>query len=125
MRVRFHLRYFIFFMLLFIIEVLIALYINDSIIRPYGGDVLVVILIYCFVRAFFEVPVRASVMGVLLFSYLIEFLQYLNFVKLLGLENNALANVVMGNSFAWMDMLAYTLGALIILLVESWPFGNK
>ena len=38
--------------ILFVIEVLIALYVRDSIIRPYVGDFLVVIMLYCFVRAF-------------------------------------------------------------------------
>lgn len=38
--------------LLLLIEVLIALYIHDSIIRPYTGDVLVVIVIYTFIRVF-------------------------------------------------------------------------
>ncbi len=32
--------------LVFIIEVLIALYMHDAFIRPYGGDILAVILVY-------------------------------------------------------------------------------
>ncbi|MFT5385169.1 MAG: hypothetical protein ACI81W_002574, partial [Saprospiraceae bacterium] len=36
---------------LFLIEVGIAVFIQDRIIRPYIGDLLVVILIYCFIRS--------------------------------------------------------------------------
>ena len=37
-------------MVLFSIETLIALYVHDTVIRPYVGDMLVVVLVYCFVR---------------------------------------------------------------------------
>ena len=38
--------------IVFIIELIIALYVHDRIIRPYIGDMLVVVLVYCFVRVF-------------------------------------------------------------------------
>ena len=115
---RFNRTYFLLAVLLFIIEVLIALYVHDAIVRPYIGDLLVVILLYCFVKAFVNThPVKTAV-AVLLFAYLIELLQYLNIVKHLGLQHSRLANVVIGNSFEWIDMIAYTLGAGVIVVVE-------
>lgn len=113
---RFSKTYFLLAVLLFVIEVLIALYMHDRIIRPYIGDLLVVILLYCFVRAFVNIsPVKIAI-GVLLFSYLIEVLQYLKLVKLLGLQNSRIANVVFGNLFEWIDLVAYTVGIIIIVL---------
>ena len=50
--------YAICFIGLFIVETLIALFVRDAFIRPYMGDVLVVILIYCFVRIFITEPLR-------------------------------------------------------------------
>lgn len=105
--------------LLFIIEVLIALYVHDSIIRPYIGDLLVVLLIYCFVKSFFDFPVLKTAIGVLLFSYLIEIFQYLKLIELLGLQHSKAANIIMGNSFEWIDLLAYTGGFATILLAEK------
>jgi hypothetical protein len=99
--------------------VLIALYVHEQIIRPYVGDVLVVILLYCFVKSFLDLPVTVTAVAVLLFSYLIETLQYFNIVKLLGLEQLRLANTIIGNYFTWIDFLAYTLGFLIVLGVEK------
>jgi hypothetical protein len=110
--------YLILAIILFFIEVYIALYVNDTIIRPYVGDLLVVILLYCFVRAFVNTPPFKTALCVLIFAYIIEFLQYLKLVKLLGLEKSRLANVVIGNSFEWIDMIAYTLGAIIVIVVE-------
>ena len=43
--------YFILSILLFIIEVLIALFAHDEFIRPYVGDLLVVVLLYCLVKS--------------------------------------------------------------------------
>lgn len=104
--------------ILFLIEVCIALFVHDHIIRPYIGDVLVVILIYSFLRSFLNGPVWALALFTLLFSYLIETLQYFKFVELLGLDRDGIARVVLGTSFAWMDILCYTVGIIFILVAE-------
>ena len=111
--------YFIIAIIIFAVEVFIALFLHDPIIRPYVGDLLVVILMYCFIRSFFNLPVATTAIFVLLFAYFIEWLQYRNFVKLLGLENSKWANVVLGNRFEWIDMLAYTLGIGVVLISEK------
>jgi hypothetical protein len=114
----FNRKFFLLALALFIIEVLIALYVRDAFVRPYVGDYLVVMLIYCGVRTFFKVPVVKTAIGVLLFSYLIETLQYFQIVNRLGLQDNTVARTVIGYGFDWMDMVAYTLGALTILFLE-------
>lgn len=98
-RFHFNIRYFLLAVLIFIVEVLIALYMHDRIVRPYVGDLLVVILIYCFCKSFLSLPVLPLAVGVLLFSYTIEVLQYFNLVAMLGLERSKLARIVLGSSF--------------------------
>jgi len=115
----FNLKFFLFALVLFIVEVLIALFVRDSIIRPYGGDYLVVILIYCAVKTFIKIDPLKLAIGVLLFSYCIEVLQYFHIVDRLGLANNQLARTVIGSGFAWLDLLAYTLGIATILILEG------
>ncbi len=115
---RFDKKSFLIAAVIFIIEVLIALYITDNFVRPYVGDVLVVILIYYFLKAFINIPVWPLAIGTLLFAYLIETLQYFEFVKLMGLGDNRLANIVLGNYFAWEDIIAYTVGIAIVLMIE-------
>ncbi len=106
-------------LLLFCVEVLIALFVHDDIIRPHIGDLLVVIMIYCFSRAIFNWSVWKAAIITLLFTYAIETLQYFNVVKLLGLQRFALARIVIGTYFSWVDMLAYTVGIIIVLVVEK------
>jgi hypothetical protein len=115
---RFNKTYFFLAVLLFLTEVLIALFLNDDFIRPYVGDYLVVILIYCFCMSFVSVPVWKPALATLLFSYLIETLQYFNLVAMLGLQKSRLANIVIGNSFAWADLVAYTLGIFTVIGIE-------
>jgi hypothetical protein len=105
--------------LLFAIEVLIALFVRDNFVRPYLGDTLVVMLLYCFVKSFLDLPVVMLAMGVLAFSFIIELLQYVHIVEKLGLENSTIASTVIGTSFAWNDILAYIGGIVITLIVEK------
>lgn len=113
-------KYYLFLtIVLFLIELSIALYIKDNFIRPFGGDVLVVILIYCFLKIFLnERPLKVALI-VLAFSFVVEILQYFNVVKLLGLQNNKIASVIIGTSFSWLDLVAYIFGFLIILTMET------
>ena len=116
---RFQKTYFALFLLLFCVEVLIAVFIDDHFVRPYLGDLLVVVLLYCFVRSLVKVRTATAVVAVLLFAYIIETAQYFSLVSKLGLEENAFAKTVLGSSFDWQDIVAYTLGAILILLVEK------
>lgn len=116
----FNKNYFVFTVLIFCMEVLIALFVNDRFIRPYLGDVLVVILIYCFLKSFLKLPVLTAALFVLLFAFAIEFLQFLNIVEKLHLEKSKVARTVIGTSFSWIDLLTYILGIVIVIAVEKY-----
>ena len=120
----FNKKYFLLTLLIFIIEVLIALYVHDRFIRPYVGDILVVILIYCFIKSFFKLPVLPVAISVLIFAFLVEMLQYFKFVEIIGLRDSKLATIIIGTSFAWMDMLTYVVGIVIVIISEK-AFNNS
>lgn len=111
--------YFKLTVILFLIEVSIAVFVKDRFIRPYLGDVLVVILIYCFVKSLVKISVHKAAFGVLLFAFCIEILQYFNLVEKLKLQHNTVAKTVIGTSFSWEDILAYIAGILIVIAVEN------
>lgn len=119
---RFDKYYFGLAIFIFLLEVLIALYVHDQFVRPYLGDVLVVMLIYGFIKAFFRLPVWTAAVIVLIFSFTIEFLQYLNVVEMLGLEKSRVARIVIGTSFSWADLVMYTAGVAVILIIEKYWF---
>jgi len=118
-RIRFSGKPFIIFLAIFIVEVLIAKYVNDSFIRPYGGDILVVILMYYFVKAFVETKAIYIIVPVVLFAYLIEIGQYFNLVEVLNLQNSKIMRIVIGSSFSWGDMICYTIGGVICYFIDK------
>ena len=118
-RFRFRGWYFLFSLLLLGVEIFIGVYMHDRIIRPYGGDFLVVIWLYCLVRSFWDLPVPVTAVSVLLFSYLVETSQYFHLADRLGFKGHSLMRVILGSYFTWTDILSYTLGILFVLVVEG------
>jgi hypothetical protein len=110
--------YFVSAILLFSIEFIIGADFHDTIIRPYGGDFLVVILIYCFIKSFINTPPVITAIAVLILSYAVEISQYFHLVTQLGLQHSRLAKILLGTSFSFTDILAYTLGVLVVLVIE-------
>lgn len=104
---------------LFLIELGIALIFDDKFVRPYLGDFLVVFFMYCFCQSFYKFNITRLSIYLLLFSTIIELLQYFKLINLLGFENNFLAKIILGNKFCFKDILLYTLAALIIIFIES------
>ncbi len=116
---KFNLYYFIATIILFITEVLIATVFKDLFfVRAYLGDVLVTILLYTFVKIFFNISPGKLLIGVFIFSVFIEVLQYFNIADLLGLKRGSIAYIVVGNSFSWIDIICYGAGCLIAFVVE-------
>lgn len=120
---RFKAYYCFWSIILFLIELCIPLYVDDDFVRPYLGDVLVVILIYAMVRTCFKVSIVTTALGVLIFSFCIEILQYFKIVEILGLGSSAFARTVIGTTFAWEDLVAYSVGIVILLCFEK-SFGR-
>lgn len=118
-KLTFNKKYFIITIILLIVEILIGMYVKDKFIRPYGGDYLVVILLYTFIKSFWDESFMKVAIGVLIFSFVLEFLQYFNFVDRIGLGDIKLARILIGTSFAWEDLVAYALGVLTVIFVEN------
>ncbi|MBK7468202.1 MAG: DUF2809 domain-containing protein [Saprospiraceae bacterium] len=116
---KFNSRYFVLAILILIIEISIAIYVHDSFIRPYIGDLLVVIFIYCFLKSFVSLSTSNAALYVLLFSYFVEALQYFRIVQILGFQRNNLARIIIGTSFDWKDILMYTIGIVTVVIIES------
>ncbi|TWR27605.1 DUF2809 domain-containing protein [Mucilaginibacter pallidiroseus] len=100
------------------IEIIIALNVHDNFIRPFGGDVLVVILLYCLLKGFVNFSNYKAALVVLLFAFSIEIAQCFHIVDVLGLGRYTIARVIIGTTFAWTDLLAYMLGIIIVLITE-------
>ncbi len=92
---------------------------HDTVIRPFGGDFLVVMLIYCFVKTFLNTPVYPTAIGVLIFAYLVEISQYFHLVKMIGMEHSNTAKILLGTTFSFTDLFVYTLGISLVVIIEK------
>lgn len=123
---KFNLKYFLIAVAIFVVEVLIATQLKEIFfVRAYLGDVFVVMLMYYFIKAFFNFNPVKLIIGIFIFSCLIEFLQYFHFGELLGFKDNKIVMIVLGNSFSWIDILCYFVGCVILFLIESKSYRPK
>ena len=113
-------KYLLCAIIIFFVEVLIAIYVHDDFIRPTFGDLLVVILMYCGFMAFIRANYRFMAVSVLMIAYLIELSQYFHLIVHMGMQHSTLARCILGSSFSWEDMLAYTVGVALVWVVEGW-----
>lgn len=110
--------YIIVFILLLAIEVAIAVFVRDNFIRPFVGDVLVVMLVCAFLRIFIPEKIKLMPVFATTFAVAIEILQYFDFVKLLGLENNIILSTALGRTFDIKDIICYIIGGAIFFIAE-------
>lgn len=104
--------------ILLVTEVLIALYVRDAFIRPYGGDILVTVLLCCLGRALVLHQIPYLPLWVLLFAYAVEFAQLLGIASLIPEDLTAL-RIAVGSSFSVWDMVCYTVGCIAFVYAEQ------
>ncbi|MGN7865557.1 DUF2809 domain-containing protein [Chryseobacterium sp. 22458] len=118
MKLQFSLKYLLLTIFIFLVEVLIATKLKDIFfVRAYLGDVIVVMLLYTFVKTFVKINDQKLILGILIFSFLVEFAQYFNIAEKLGFRPGSLMYIVIGNSFSWIDILCYAVGCLLLFLL--------
>lgn len=119
------LGYFAATIVIFLIELLIALFVRDDFIRPYVGDMLVVVLVYTFLRIIFPEKPRLLPLYVFLFAAGVEALQGIHIVELLGLQENRFISVLIGTTFDWKDIVCYGVGCLLLGIWEIYLWRNN
>jgi|WetSurMetagenome_2_1015567.scaffolds.fasta_scaffold256881_1 hypothetical protein len=120
MKFTFQKQWFLAFLCLVLLETGIALFVHDRFIRPFAGDALVIWLMFAFIKSFLDFKKMDIYLaaGVFLFACLIELGQYFGLVSLLQLPGNHFAALMIGQTFDFMDLLAYTVGmALLSMLI--------
>lgn len=111
-------RYIIAFVLFLIMEILIAVFIHDNFIRPYVGDVLVVVVIYCFIRIIIPEKFSWLPFAVFIFAVTVECLQYFDIVSMIGLKHNMFLRILIGSTFDVKDIICYGVGCVLLCLAE-------
>ncbi len=125
MKLTFNIRYFIVFILLFGIETCIAIFLKEGFIRYTVGDFLVVILLYCFFKSFIKTQTIYIAIATLFIAYGIEFLQLTNLVRYDMIKEYKWVSLVLGSHFSIQDLIAYSLGTVSILYLDTYILHLK
>lgn len=96
-------------------EILIALFVHDSFVRPYIGDVLAVICVYFFARIFLPGKPRFLSVYVTLFAFCVELVQLTALSEILP---RVLA-VIVGGTFDYTDLLCYLIGGAACFIADK------
>ncbi len=109
------------FAVLFAVEIIIGLYVHDQFVRPYIGDMLVVVLLWALVRMI--IPFRAVWLSgaIYVFAVLSQMIPLVDFLEI----ENRLIRVLMGTSFAVGDLFAYAAGCIVTAIVDIAVFRHR
>lgn len=113
--IRFNPKSFAISIVLFCILVFIAVFVKDSIVRPFFGDTLAVIWLYFVLKTVINISGYRLSVVVLMIAYCVEVAQFFNIVTLLGISHIKIVRVVLGATFDLHDILAYTIGWVMIV----------
>ena len=111
--------------LLIAVEVLIALYVHDSFIRPHIGDVLVVVVLYLLVRTVVPEGWPWLPLGIFLFAVCVEGLQAIGIADRLGLSGNRVLRTLIGGTFDPGDIVCYAAGCALLGVCERMRYRKR
>ena len=106
-----------------IVEILIAVFVHDSFVRPYLGDVLAVVCVYFAARCVFLKKPRYLSIFVTLFAFLVELIQLTPLSELFG--SGSVFSVIVGGTFDLKDLLCYSVGGAACFLLDKKLFSKN
>ena len=112
-------KYLISAIIIIVTEVFIALYVHDNFIRPYAGDILVVFVLYFSYKTLFPKKNKNLPIYIFIFSVIVEILQGINIIDILGLGDITFFRILLGTNFDIKDILCYLVGCVILYYIEN------
>ncbi|MDF2546208.1 MAG: putative rane protein [Anaerosolibacter sp.] len=92
-----------------------------QVIAVYGGDVLWALMVY---EGFGFLCNRASTgklfIFTLIFSYMIELSQLYQAPWIMSVRRTTFGALILGHGFLWSDLVCYTIGAILGVLIEKY-----
>jgi hypothetical protein len=98
---------------------IVSLFNDNHFIRGFVGDIIVILLVYFLIKIFYNFPALKLTIFILGVAFSTELLQYFRLTTFLGLEHNTIAKLILGSVFDPYDLLAYTLGAVMVYNIDT------
>lgn len=108
------------FLLLFLIIALGLLSRKVSLLPQETGDALWAMMVFCLMRIVMPKAglLKVSLMA-LAISFAVEFSQLIRWQWLVDLRSTTVGHLVLGQGFLWKDLVAYTIGIVLIYTTSS------
>ena len=119
MKIKFKINYFIIFIIILLLEILIASYVKDGFIRYTFGDFLATILLFSFFKSFINIKSIYIAIITIFIAFSIEFFQLLNILNYINPNNNKIIAIILGSHFSFHDLVAYTFGVITALIIDK------
>ncbi len=117
-KTKIRLTYVALFLLLFAVELCIALFIKDKFIRPYVGDILVIPLLCSFFRIIAPQKPRFLGLYTVLLGVIAEIMQLCRLDEMLGVEGTAIG-IILGSTFDIKDIICYIIGGALFFILDE------
>ena len=104
---------------------IVVLFNNNQLVRGFIGDIIVIWIIYFFAKAFYDFNAIKLAIFTLVVAFTTELLQYLDFITYIGIEHNTIARLILGAVFDPYDLIAYTIGAVLVYIVDTRLIRNR
>ena len=89
------------------------------------GDGLWAMALFCFLRLIFvNNKLKNIAIVTLILSFLVEFSQLIRWEWLVAIRSTFIGHMLLGQGFVWWDLLAYSLGVIVIYLISQ-AYENK
>lgn len=116
-------KYFVVAVLIFCLELLILQ--TDGFIRFVLGDFFVVILLYYLLRSLTSLKSSTAAISVLIFAFLVELVQLTPLSSTTLFQEYPILRILLGTTFQWEDLIAYSLGILTAYALDNSRFLSK
>ncbi len=84
------------------------------------GDALWAMMVFCLIRlVFIRQKLSCIALASLLVSYAVEFQQMIKWPWLVEFRRTFIGHMLLGQGFLWIDLVAYTIGIVIVFLIFS------
>ncbi len=110
---------------LFVVEFMIEGYFKQGFIRYYVGDVFAAMLLYTLTKSIMTVkPIKLAI-GVLIFTFSIEFLQLIDILAILRIAKTKFTSIVLGHSYSSIDLVCYFVGVGVVFICDYYWLDKK
>ena len=112
------------FILILVTEIAIAIFHFHRFVRGFLGDVLVIPLLYCFLKMVTPYDSKKILYAVLSIALTVELFQLGFSSEILSTENRLLQTII-GTTFDFRDLVAYAFGIIPVLLIDKYLHYGK